>query len=421
MFFPGANAEERDLTSTHSELHDQVLRRVGCGPRVRQPGFRSAFAAVSRRLKPWWRGLGLATVLLAAPLVARAADYILYAGSYTNGGGSKGIYAWRFDSSSGALSALGLMAPAEQPAYIWIARNGRYLYTVNWLVPGQVSAFAIDPQTARLTLLNSVSSGGDRPNQIVLDHQGRLAVTTNYSTGTFAAFAVLPDGRLSDPIYVDKHVGVPRSAMTGPLAHGAEFSKDDRFVYVTDLGLDRVYAYRMDAAQGKIAPGDPAFVTVAGGSGPRRLQLSPDGRFLYVNHETDSKVSVFAVDGAKLTEIQTASTLPEGVNVPNMTAEIVLDAAGKHLYVSNRGHGSIVVYDVDRATGRLSLVQSAPSGGKSPRNIRLDPTGGYLLSSNEDNGTITVLKVGKGTGRLSSTASVAAIDKPGGLYFLPTK
>ena len=134
----------------------------------------------------------------------RSHTFTLYAGSYT-AGASKGIYAWRFDADSGALAPLGLMAETPQAAHIWISPNGKFLYTVNWEMEGGVSAFAIDPNSARLTFLNRVSSHGARPNQIVLDPSGRVAVTVNYASGSLAAYEVLSDGKLAEAFFVDQH------------------------------------------------------------------------------------------------------------------------------------------------------------------------------------------------------------------------
>src|SRR5262249_48334905 len=154
-------------------------------------------------------------------------------------------------------------------------------------------------------------------------------------------------------------------------------------------GLDRIYVYKIDASKGTVVPAQTPFVSVHAAAGPRRLQLARDDRFLYVDHETDSEVSVFAVHQDALTEIQTVSTLPAGTTVANTTAEIIIDAKGRHLYVSNRGHDSIAVFAIEPSTGKLTLQGNVPSGGRTPRNIRLDPTGRYLLCANENSGTIT--------------------------------
>lgn len=364
--------------------------------------------------------LAVALCLTAAALPARA-DYFLYAGSYT-AGTSKGIYAWRFNEKDGALTSLGLVAETPQPAHVWITPNGKYLYTVNWETAGGVSAYAINARTGALTFLNKVSSHGAQPNQVVVDPSGRVAVTVNYTTGTVAAYKLEPDGKLGEAFWVGHHTGKPLSEkQPGPKAHGIQFSKDNKFMFIAELGLDRVYSYRFDAAKPEVTPSDPPFISTHAGAGPRRLQLSPDGKFLYVDHETDSEVSVFAVDGGNLKEIQTIGTIPAGTTVRNSTAEIVIDAAGRYLYVSNRGHDSIAVFAIDRATGKLTLKENVPSGGRTPRNLRIDPTGNWFFSANENGGNLTEFKINKASGHLTATGVTAPIDTPGGMYFVKAR
>lgn len=167
-----------------------------------------------------------------------------------------------------------------------------------------------------------------------------------------------------------------------PRTHGIQFSPDGRRMYVADLGLDRVYVYRVDAAAATIAPAATPFVAVHAGAGPRHLQMSRDGAFLYVSHETDSQVSVFAARGDMLAEVQTVSTLPPGFAGRNTTAEIILAA-----------------------------------GGRTPRNLRIDPTGRFLFSANQDSGTITVFRLDPASGLPTPIPATATIETPGGLYF----
>jgi 6-phosphogluconolactonase len=357
-----------------------------------------------------------------------AGDYFVYAGSYTNPtptttSAAKGIYAWRFDSKSGALTPLGLAVETVNPAHVWAHPNGKFLYASNWEdgVPGDhVSAFAIDHRTGMLKLINKVSARGDRANQVVLDPSGKLAATVTYNSGTFSVFGIEPDGRLTDAFYTDQHAGKPLSErQPGPRAHGIVFSKDGRFVYVAELGLDRVYVYRVDPAKRTAMPADPPYVTMnAGGSGPRRLQLHPNGKFMYVNHETDSKVSVFEVNGAGLKQIQTLSTLPADHKGNNSTAEIQIDQTGKWLYVTNRGHDSMAHYAVDQAKGTLTLVGHIPSGGRTPRNITIDPTNQYLIAANQAGENIVVFRIDPKTGHLTPTGATGQVPQPGGVYFV---
>ena len=372
--------------------------------------------------------LALAGLLIPAP--AFAAKYFMYVGSYTAGpansppvkGPSKGIYAWRFDSDTGALEPLGLVAETAQPAHVWIAPNGKTLYSVNWETQGGVSAYRIDQTTGALTFLNKTSSHGAQPNQVVVDPSGQVAVTVNYTSGSLAAYKLEPDGKLGEAFYVAQHTGKPLSPkQPGPKQHGIQFGKDNKTMFIADLGLDRVYSYKFDAAAPSITPGDPPYVETHAGAGPRRIQMSPDGKFLYVDHETDSEVSVYAIDGARLKEIQVIGTLPQDAKVQNTTAEIIISADGRYLYVSNRGHDSIAVFAVDRASGKLTHRENIPSGGRIPRNIRFDPTGNWFFAANETGGNLTEFKVDKASGHLTPTGVTAPITTPGGMYFLKVK
>jgi 6-phosphogluconolactonase len=363
----------------------------------------------------------LLLALLMAPLPAFAAHYIMYVGSYT-AGTSKGIYAWKFDSKDGSLSSLGLMAESPQAAHLWIAPNGKTLYTVNWETAGGVSAYHIDPKTGALTFLNKTSSHGAQPNQVVVDPSGRIAVTVNYTNGSLAAYRLEPDGKLGEAFYVDQHTGKPLSPkQPGPKQHGIQFSKDDKFMYIADLGLDRVYSYHFDAAAPSITPCETPYVNTHAGAGPRRVQMSPDGKFLYVDHETDSEVGVYAIDRCNLKEIQVTGTVPDDAKAHNTTAELAISADGKFLYVGNRGHDSVSVFAVDRKSGMLALKENVLSGGRMPRNVRIDPTGNWFFAANENGGNVTEFKVDKKSGHLTPTGVTGEINTPGGIYFLKTQ
>jgi 6-phosphogluconolactonase len=355
------------------------------------------------------------------PRAAKAAQYFLYVGSYT-AGTSKGIYAWSFDSKDGKLEPLGLMAETKQPAHLWIAPNGKTLYTVNWETDGGVSAYHIDPHTGALSFLNKTSSHGAQPNQVVVDPSGKVAVTVNYTSGSLAAYGLEPDGKLGEAFYVDQHTGKPLSPkQPGPKQHGIQFSKDNKYMYIADLGLDRVYSYHFDAKAPSLAPCDTPYVNTHAGAGPRRIQMSPDGKFLYIDHETDSEVGVYTIDGCALKEIQVIGTVPEDAKAKNSTAELVISADGKFLYIGNRGHDSVSVFAIDRATGKLTLKENVPSGGRTPRNLRIDPTGNWFFAANENGGNITEFKIDRASGHLTPTGVTGSINTPGGIYFLKAK
>ena len=377
-------------------------------------------------------------LFIALTLPAAADDYFLYAGSYTDAPStSKGITAWRFSPDSDTLTPMGLAAPTVNPAYIAATPDGKYLYAVNWQTEDAdkgadtVSAFAIDSRTGKLTFLNKAPAGGGLPNQVIVAPGAKAVVVTDYSftfkdnnveqnNSAFTALPILADGKLGAPFFRDHHSGPALSPrqVNGAHTHGVIFSKDGRYAFVAELGLDRVYTYRFDPSKPAFTPFNPPYVNTSAGAGPRRLALSPSGKFLYVNHETDSKVSVFAVDGGNLKEIQQISTLPPDFKGRNTTAEIAIDRDGRHLYVSNRGDDSVVMYEVDPAKGTLSFGQRAPSLGKSPRNITLDPSGNYLFAANQNSNNITVFKRDAATGQLTPTGQSLETGQPASMAFV---
>jgi len=379
------------------------------------------------------RAFSLALVLGLAASPALAAEYV-YVGSYTGEKStSKGIYAWRFDSDTATATPIGLVAETPNPAYVCAAPNGRSFYAANWQDKGApegdpgVSAYRIDPASGKLAFINKASSGGEDPNQVVCDPSGKVVIAINYGahrpgqhSAGIGALTVRPDGGVNEPFYVNLHEGAPLSPRqtSGAHTHGLVFSKDRKFAFVAELGLDRVYTYRFDAARAQMAPADPPFINTNAGAGPRRLQLHPNGKYLYVNHETDSKVSVFAVDRGSLKEIQQISTLPADFAGRNSTAEIALDRAGRYLYVSNRGHDSMAVYAVDPATGVLTSRGWVPSGGKTPRNIMFDATGTFLFVANQGSGNVVVFRQNPETGELAPTAAELKMDQPASIAFV---
>jgi 6-phosphogluconolactonase len=377
-----------------------------------------------------------ALVLATAGRAAGAeGDYLVYVGSYTEApSNSKGIYAWRFEPSSGKVTALGLVAETVNPAYICATPDGHFIYAVNWQTPeaakgDTVTAYSINKSTGALTFLNKVSAGGGLPNQVIVDPQGKFAMVTNYgfhgtepgsNNSSLAALSVQADGSLSTPFYVDHHAGPALSIhqTTGAHTHGVIFTKDDHLAFVAELGLDRLYTYHVDAAKLAVKAADPPFVSVSAGSGPRRLALSPDEKFLYVNHETDSKVSVFAVDRGTPKEIQQISTLPPDFTGRNSTAEIQMDKAGQFLYVSNRGANSIAVYAVDPGKGTLTLRELVPALGQSPRNITIDPTGRYFFAANQFSNNVVIFSVDPQTGHLTATGQQLHMEQPASVFLV---
>jgi 6-phosphogluconolactonase len=351
----------------------------------------------------------------------------VYVGTYT--GKSKGIYLSELDLSSGDLSAPVLAATTTNPSFLALHPNHRFLYAVNevdrfaGMKSGSVSAFAIDPQTGALTLLNQQPSRGSGPAHLTVDRQGKNVLVANYGGGSVAVLPIGPDGSLGPATGFVQHTGssINRSRQEAPHAHSVVLDSANRFAFVADLGLDKVLIYQYDAAQGLLTPNDPPFASVPPGSGPRHFAFHPSGRTAYVINELASTVIAFRYDAAKgsLEPLQTISTLPADFKKTNSTAEIVVHPSGKFLYGSNRGHNSIAIFAIDPDTGMLTLIGHELTQGKTPRNFAIDPTGAYLLAANQDSGTVVVFRIDPESGHLTATGHTAAISMPVCVEMMP--
>jgi 6-phosphogluconolactonase len=363
---------------------------------------------------------------------ASAADYryLVYVGTYTDKG-SKGIYAYRFDPATGESEPVGLVATSENPSFLAVASDNKYLYAVNETgnfnggKTGAVSSFAVDRSTGKLTLLQQVSSLGADPAHLSLDVTGRYLLVANYTSGNIASFPIQPDGTLGTRISFVQHSGssVDKERQTGPHAHEITSTADNRFVLVPDLGLDQLLVYRFDAKTGALSPNNPPFAKAAPGAGPRHFAAAASGKFIYLTNEMASTVTVFSFDAAsgQMHEQQTISTLPVGFKGDNSTAEIALDASGKHLYVSNRGEDSIALFAVSPEDGKLSYTERVPTGGKTPRHFTLDPTGKWLFAENQDSGTVTLFAVEPVSGRITATLHTLQVSSPVCVVFVAVK
>lgn len=361
--------------------------------------------------------------LLAAdtPNPPAAKTYRAYVGNYTSKTESKGIYQFTFDPATGKMSAYELAGETKDPSWVIVHPNGKYLYAANEHgKDSTVSAFAIDPKSGKLTLLNQLSALGDDPCHLAFDRSGKLLLVANYTSGNAVVYPILADGKLGEhtaSVIGQGATGPDKKRQNGPRAHWIGASKNNRLVYVADLGLDRVFVYNFDAAKGTFTPADPAIAKP--GTGPRHIAFSADGKFMYLLGELDSTVSVFAGERDHFRSIQNIPMLPAGFSGRNDAAEIEIHPSGKFLYASNRGHDSFAVYAIDQKKGTLTQVEIVPTGGKEPRHFAIDPTGHFLLAENQNTNQIVEFRIDQATGKLTATGETLATPSPICISFLP--
>lgn len=368
--------------------------------------------------------LFVAAVSLVGTCLQAASDQWVYVGTYTNGKNprveSKGIYVFGLDSKTGKLEAAGLAGEATNPSFLAVASSKKFLYAVSEAAgSGVVSSFARDAKSGKLTLLNQQPSQGKGPCHVSVDHTGKAVMVANYGSGHVASYPVKEDGSLGEAASTYLQ-GPPSNAnpkrQEGPHAHSINVDAGNKFAFACDLGCDKVFIYKLDAAAGKMTPHEPAFAEVPAGGGPRHFAFHPNGKFAYVNNEMTMTVTAFTYDAAKgaLSAIDTLSTLPPGTEMSGKfsTAETQVHPGGKFAYVSNRGHDTIACYKVDEATGKLTFIEAAPAMVQTPRNFGIDPTGKWMITAGQNSSTIAVLAIDQATGKLTPTGQTLDVGAP---------
>jgi 6-phosphogluconolactonase len=366
-------------------------------------------------------------VILSAGLYAHAADTCrVYLGTSAKGD-LRGIYMSELDMTSGTLSEAVRVSQAERPGFITLDSKGEYLYATGPggrskdRQPEAVSAFRILPD-GHLTDLNSEPTGGIGPCHVTLDQPERHLLTASYQGGSCAVLPIREDGSLAPVSSVQRHTGssVNPKRQTKAFAHSINSSPDGRFVFVADLGIDKIMIYRYDAAAGVLTPNDPPSVNTEPGGGPRHFTFHPGGRFAYTNLELSNRVTAYSYDADEgiLRGIQTVSTLPPDYERPNTTAEILTSPDGRFLYVSNRGHNSIAIFSIDPESGMLTFVAHQSVHGEIPRNFNIDPTGTYLIAANQKSSNVAVFRIDRETGRLTFTGSEIKVIVFYGIFYV---
>lgn len=342
-------------------------------------------------------------------------SYFVVIGAYTEGR-TGGIRSFRFDGKAGRFAKTLPVTPAQNPSFL--AASGGFLYAVaetetfGGRPGGAVSAFAADGKTGALSLINMQLTQGRAPCHISTDGAGRFLFAANYNEGTVTVFPLHADGSIGLSSAILRHAGsgpiMDRQA--APHAHFAALTPDGKYLCAADLGCDSIFVYPFDPVTG-VSPARKEL-KLRPGSGPRHMAFHPSGRFAYAVTELSNEVAAFAYSDGQFEELQTISTLPQGYAGKNWCAAVHLSPDGRFLYASNREHDSIAVFGIDQVTGKLELVQTAPSGGRWPREFAIDPTGRWMLVANQNSGNVAVFDIDGESGRIEETGERVTVASP---------
>lgn len=387
-----------------------------------------------------------ATSLLAAPQIASGApeapappasyEYA-YVGTYTPNGG--GIYLFRIDKASGALTQLQVVDDIRNPSWLAINPAQTRLYAVSEIDnyqgghTGAVVSYAIDGDGLTIKRLGAVSSAGTTPAHVAVHPSGRFVFAANYGGGNVAVFPVGADGALGEPTDVRPSVGPRHRARAvddppgqfavsdhdSPHVHMVAPDPSGQFVIANDAGLDLTLIWHFDAQNGRLLPAEVPVIAAISGAAPRHFAFHPNGRVFYNLYEHDARIAVYDYDSAKgaFKSKQTVSALPPKFSGSNLASEIILTADGRFLYVSNRLHSAIASFAV-APDGQLRMISEIWAHADSPRCLTIDTSGQFLYSCNQRSDSITSFRISPANGGLQFTGRFEPVGSPAVMVML---
>lgn len=386
---------------------------------------------------------GIAVAILSfAGNAAAAPLFDLLIGTYTRESArpdsgeltSEGLYRLRFDAGSGLLEPNPRQVVASpNPSWLTLNRAATRLFVANENGPGQadpvgrISSLAVHPTSNWLTPLTQANTLGDEPTHVALSADERYLFVSNYGSqanpgGSLVVLPVDTRGRIGAAVQLATHPasGVHPQRQQSPHVHSAVLSPDGRTLFVSDLGADRLFAYRYDPANAErpLSPADPAAIELPPGSGPRHLQFSGDGTQAFATLELSAQVARFDhVDGTLVLR-QLVDLAPPGEGDAHSPGALHLSPDGRFLYVSDRAATNQIRVFTIAETQSLEEIQRRDSEGREPREFAIDPSGNYLLVANQHSDSLVVMRRDPDSGLLGETLQTLPLAQPADLKFI---
>ena len=362
-------------------------------------------------------------IFILLSLNVLAEETFVYFGTYTRGS-SEGIYLSKLNTDTGELSQPVLTAKLDNPSFIAIHPNNRYLFTVSEETGDKaiVSSYTIE-EDGSLSKMSHRPTKGNHPCHLTVDKYGKTLIAVNYSGGNVASYPLSTTGEIGEGEYI-KHSGssINKNRQKSPHPHSVNINPSNKRAFVADLGTDKIHIYKL-SKPGKLVRNSPSSFRVPAGGGPRHLSFHPNGKFAFANLELTREAISMSYDANKgrLSLINKQSTLPDGAEASGSTAECLVHPTGKWLYISNRGHNSIAVFSIDQSSGKLTRIQVEPTKGKTPRGFGIDPSGKFLIAGHQNSDNIAVFQIDQSTGQLTMTDNSIKVNSAVNVRFMKPK
>ena len=368
-----------------------------------------------------------ATALFSGPFADNLSAQNFFIGGYGDG-----IYASTL-SADGKMSEPKLTAKQYLPSFFALHPKKDILYVVtesgrnDASNPPSITSYQFDrkgwgaEKPPVLTKLNSQKIDGDAPCHVSVDAAGEFLAIANYTSGSVVLCRIGQDGSIEKPTQMIEHKGAGPNKQRQERAHAhcCIWESSDRYLFVADLGMDKVFVYELNRNAGELK--EVSSLAMASGSGPRHVSVHPNGKWVYIVNELNMTLTAASWNAktAQLSLVDTVSTLPKDAKGNDFsTAEVLVHPSGRFVYSSNRGHHTIASFRVDVETGKLTPIGHTPTNGKTPRNFRITPKGDVLLAENQQSDSIFSFKIDPDTGELKGTGFSAKAPQPACIKFV---
>lgn len=330
----------------------------------------------------------------------------VFVGSYNIDKTKEGIHVFELDTTNGKLHKVTSVSNVLNPSYLTISKNGKLLFActdTRTQNEGSVSSFIFNDDTKTLSFINKQKTGGENPVYITINNTENFLLSANYTDGSVSVFPIDNSGKIAatTQFISFKDSSINKDRQTSAHIHAAVFSPDNNFVFLPDLGADKIRCFAFDSLQQQpLATTQHAFTKAVLGSGPRHFTFHPNKKFAYSIEELSGTINVYNYTDGKLDSIQRISSYKKKYKEQLSSADIHISPDGKYLYASNRDvENNIAIFSINK-NGILRLIAHQSTFGTIPRNFTIDNTGNFLIVANQKSGNIVVFKRDTTTGLL---------------------